>query len=208
MKAYQVGAVLFAAGGGLLAGVALSWGEALRQAEKSASEKYDESLESHIRALRQVRAVNIEPEGPHETEEHLDLGDTSEDAIKVGGEMVVETAVDPKSNPYWSPPDYISKAKEYGSDTNVAALSITFIDEDDFHEEDGREKEQVMIHSGEDGEPLFIAEGVVMEDWKAVLGDNLMVEFYRRFPPGTETRVIYVRNNTRDVDYEVIQDTP
>lgn len=201
---------LLLVGGGILIGVGLSYGDATLRAEKRAREEYDESLKAHMEAIRKVRDRSTPKEAPAAEEADLDAADTSEDAIKVGGEMTFEVPAS-GANPYWVPPEVQEAANEYAAPDNFidGMVALQYIDEDEYHDEDGREKEQVLVHRSEDGEPLFLSDGVVMGDWKTVLGPNILVAFYQKFPPGSsETQVLYVRNNVNDVDYEVLMESP
>lgn len=201
---------LLLVGGGILIGVGLSYGDATLRAEKKAREEYDESLKAHMEAIRKVRDRSTLKEAPAAEEADLDAADTSEDAIKVGGEMTFEVPAE-SANPYWVPPEVQEAANEYAAPDNFidGMVALQYIDEDEYHDEDGREKEQVLVHRSEDGEPLFLSDGVVVGDWKTVLGPNILVAFYQKFPPGSsETQVLYVRNNVNDVDYEVLMESP
>lgn len=197
---------LLLVGGGILIGVGLSWGEAYRQTEVAAQERYREQLQSYTRANEMADRLreNWDVEPPAATEQDLDAADESNDAIRVGGEMVAETSL----SDITPSADYLAAARDYSpSETAVEALQIEYITEDEFHEEDGNDKEQILIHMGEQ-EPLFINNGLVVEDWKELISPNILVDMYQRIPPGTDTRVLYVRNHRLGTDYEVIQEIP
>ncbi len=202
---------LLLVGGGILIGVGLSYGDATLRAEKKAREEYDEALKAHMEAIRKVRDRPVSKETPAAEETDLDGPDMSDDAITVGGEMTFEVNASDAANPYWVAPEVQEAANEYAAPGNFVdgVVALQYIDEDEYHDEDGREKEQVLVHRSEDGEPLFLSDGIVMGDWKTVLGPNILVAFYQKFPPGSsETQVLYVRNNVNDVDYEVLMESP
>lgn len=190
-------------GSGIIAGVSLAWGEAARRAEKKANERVIEEVAQHKRVIEMaaesyLNRKNAETDGPFETEEELDEPDTLDDAIKVGGQMTVETQI---------APDYLQHARDY-SDMPLASpvRELEYITEDEYTEEDGRDKEQILIHMGET-EPLFVSAGVVVPNWHELISPNILVDMYQRCPPGTD-KVLYVRNNRNDTDYEVIQEIP
>lgn len=205
-------------GGGILIGVGFTHAEATVAAEKRATVKLIEEVESHKRVINMAAESFLQDqmEGPFPTEEDLDRNkiampdmdgpDTSADAITVGGEMTVTTsisAITPSA-------DYLAAARDYQQpvETSTPLIPVEYITEDDYHEEDGRAKEQILIHMGGDGEPLFVNEGVMLPDWQELISPNILVDLYQRVPPGSEERVLYVRNHRNDTDYEVIQEIP
>lgn len=208
-------------GGGILIGAGLVHAEARVYAEKQAAEKLKEEIASHKRVL-EMAAENFLAdrisEAPAKTEGELDptfvklkdmainradVADDSDDAIKVGGEMVQETSlssVTPSS-------EYLQTAQDYSEiSVNDPIVPVQYISSDDYDEEDGRAKEQILIHMGED-QPLFICEGIVVENWQSLISPNILVDMYSMCPPGTE-KILYVRNHLTDTDYEVIQEIP
>lgn len=194
-------------GGGLLLGVGFVHAEATVTAEKRAQKNFEEQLESHKRVLQRAAEDFLarEVEAPAATEEDLDGPDTSANAIRVGGEMTVET----KLSDLTPSADYLKTARDYTTGVNLSPSieTVQYITEDEYDEEDGRAKEQILIHMG-DNEPLFINEGIIVSNWKELISPNILVDMYQRCPPGTENRVLYVRNNRNDTDYEVIQEIP
>jgi hypothetical protein len=207
-------------GGGLLLGVGFAHTEAAVIAEKRAQERFDEQLESHKRVLQMATEdfLGREVDGPFDTEadlfdengkderqRFLDAAEDGPDAIKVGGEIIIET----KLSDLTPSADYLATARDYSGPTgpSVELSGVEYITEDEYGEEDGRAKEQILIHMGAD-EPLFINEGIIVPDWRELISPNILVDMYQRVPPGTENRVLYVRNNRNDTDYEVIQEIP
>ncbi len=216
-------------GGGLLIGAGFVHAEATVTAEKRAQEKFDEQLASHKRVLEMAAEKFLldQIDGPYETEfdldpeanriampnmdapfvhpmdRRMDEADKSEDAIRVGGEMTVET----KLSDLTPSVDYLKHAREYAQSPTAAPVSeVSYISEDEYNEEDGRAKEQLLIHMGPDG-PMFINEGIVTQDWAELVSPNILVDMYQMISPG-EDRVLYVRNTRTDTDYEVIQEIP
>lgn len=194
--------VWLAALGGLLAGGGLGYGLSHVEAERRAQKKYRELNERQYKAMQMANVLRREwtdVEAPVESEE--DLADTSENAIKVGGEMIVETPV--------ATPDYIAAATQYANPEQFLPemdYGISYIQAEEYEEDDGRPKEQITIFIN-DGEPIFMQDGQPIDDWAEKVGDSIMVDFYTMVPPG-EDRVLFVRNARRDEDYEVIQEMP
>lgn len=84
----------------------------------------------------------------------------------------------------------------------VNDYGISYIEDVEFHEEDGRYKYHIDILMDEHV-PIFLMEGMQIEDWDQRLGDSILVDFYRLVPPGVNP-VLYVRNNQSGEDYEVV----
>lgn len=203
-------------GGGLLIGTGLSWGEATRVAERRANQRVIDEVASHKRVLEKAAEkylADIVPEGPALTEEELmkpgeissllDGPDTSDDAIKVGGEAILTTSI----TEIGPSTDYLNLAHDYSSvPTSAPERELEYIEEEEYDEEDGRLKEEILIHMGET-EPLFISEGVVMMDWHEKISPNILVDIYQMCPPGSD-KVLYVRNHRNGTDYRVVQEIP
>jgi hypothetical protein len=193
-------------GGGLLIGAGLAWGEATRSAEVRANQRVIEEVESHKRVVQRAAELYLaeKADAPAMFEEDLDSPDVSEDAVKVGGELTAETPLADITPSV----DYLHEARKYSVDQNVsiAELPLEYITEDEFDEEDGNAKEQILIHMGED-EPLFVNDGVVMLDWQTKISPNILVDMYQMCPPGSE-KILYVRNHRNSTDYQVIQEIP
>lgn len=206
-------------GGGILLGVGFVHAEATVSAEKRAQERFDEALETHKRVLQRAAEDFLarEADGPFETESELVKTDAQAFMDEADGvsiptpEEQYETGifVETKLSDLTPSADYLALARDYSTQTgpNAPVVPVTYITEDEFHEEDGRAKEQILIHMG-DGDPLFINEGVVVTNWAELISPNILVDMYQRVPPGTENRVLYIRNAINDTDYEVIQEIP
>lgn len=207
-------------GGGLLIGAGLSWGEATRVAERRANQRVLDEVASHKRVLEKAAEkylADTVPEGPALTEEELythqdpawggavdpDEADTSEDAIKVGGEAILTTSI----TEVGPTTDYLAAAHDYHtSEMSAPERELEYIEAEEYDEDDGRLKEEILIHMGET-EPLFISEGLVVMDWSEKISPNVLVDMYQMCPPG-EDKVLYVRNHVNGTDYRVVQEIP
>ena len=88
----------------------------------------------------------------------------------------------------------------------VNDYGISYIEEEEFLEEDGRFKGHITIVM-EETQPSFFMDGSQISDWDQRVGDSILVDFYKLVPPGV-TPVLYVRNHRTDEDYEVTREIP
>lgn len=91
-------------------------------------------------------------------------------------------------------------------DGGINDYSISYIEEEEFLEDDGRNKNQITIIMDEHN-PIFLMNGEQIHDWDERVGDSILVDFYKLVPPGLEP-VLYVRNHRTDEDYEVVREMP
>lgn len=173
---------------------------------------YEESVASMRRVLL---AQKIDAETPVFTEEELDdplpiviqprgegtaleggmveLNPEYNDSVATPTEIKIPAPQRPAVNPYHTPVD-----------TGVV-LSWAELDEEDYYEEDGREKEQItMVYS--DDMPHFFQGGEEIEDWMDRLGGTIVDDMRDKVREG-ET-ILYIRNNQTEVDYEVMFEQP
>lgn len=215
MSARGVGALLCGLGGGLILGAVGVWGEATSSAQIKAKNTFDEQLELHKRLVqRQAEAFiqehlnPVEPPVAAEADLEADKiltgvewdGDTE---IKVGGELIAESDI---------APDYLAQANQYADPSTYTRpeldVSISYIEEEEYEDDDGRAKEQVTIMMGGGGDdPLFFMDGMQIDNWGELIGDQILVDFYKMVPPGAD-RVLYLRNHKLDTDFEVLQESP
>jgi hypothetical protein len=193
-------AKLLCVGGGILIGVGVAWTEAVSHAELKYRNKYEEQLEIHKRVLERAHEEFLRSavEAPVETEEDLSILNKE---LKVGGEITVTSEGEV--------PDYVGTAALYADPGTFAGhqeiQAISYIDPEDYEEDDGRAKEQITIFMTGDGEPIFVMDGEQIDNWADLVGEHILVDFYKMVPPSAEDRVLFVRNNIRDEDYEVSQ---
>jgi hypothetical protein len=203
---------LLLVGGGILIGVGLSYTEATIRAEKKIREAEADLWNQWVSNLEPL----MEAESPAETEMHLihpncfdsmgnRLYEPPEEELTFSPEgSILEQE---QTLPPGYVEEYVQKAAVYGDSAHmVQSQPMEIIDDEQYSEEDGRAKEQIQVFMGE-GEPYFVQDGMVIEDWQEKIGDNILVMFYQNFTPDhTEPRVIYVRNNDRGEDFEVLQE--
>lgn len=146
------------------------------------------------------------------------FGDNGEE-IKVGGEIVTASDGTMMTTNLQGPPpqDPSPTVNPYHTAVNATDVDVfvaggvndygcSYIEEEEFEEEDGNGKHYVSIFMHPDG-PIFTMDGDQIGDWSERIGASILVDFYRLVPPGAD-RVLYVRNHRTNEDYEVTQDMP
>lgn len=125
-----------------------------------------------------------------------------EGLLTVGGDIIKEGESEETTvNPYHKAVESaaLQEALEDGS--------VSYIDEEDYLDEDGRFKGKIDILINGDQDPIFLMDGQPIDDWEKRVGETILVDFYKLVPPGTEP-ILYVRNNRTDEDYEVVRLAP
>lgn len=121
-----------------------------------------------------------------------------EGILTVGGEIVKEGASEEKTvNPY-----HTAVQSE-----GVPDGSVSYIDAEDYEDEDGRFKGKIDILINGDQDPIFLMDGSPIDDWTDRIGESILRDFYALVPPGEEP-ILYVRNHRTDEDYEVVRLAP
>lgn len=199
--------------GGISIGVGIGTQWARVELDRYYRAKGEEFVSQQYRAMQAAWTDRQEAETPAKTEADLDhekldkvldvlqevapalmdQADLSPDAIKVGGTATLEMA------------EYNAQAAQYAMPDMLEGIS--YITEDDYNEEDGNAKEQITIHLGGE-EPIFIHGDVAISNWEELIGDTILVDFFRKFQPHDTERVLYVRNHRRGEDFEVWQAIP
>lgn len=181
---------LFLVGGGILIGVGLSYADATVRAEKRLRDTEAQKWKEWVEALPKI---DYDIETPLETEEELTFNAEG---------SVLETPVAPPEYVQ----EYVERAGVYGDAAHfVEETKLEIITDEDYHEEDGRAKELIQIFMGE-GDPYFMQDGAMIDDWGEKIGENILVMFYQNFSPDAKDRVVYIRNNQRGEDYEITQE--
>lgn len=192
----------FAAGG--LIGVALG----IILTEDKYRSEYRASAESYRRAMELARD-GVKPEAPVETEEELEVEEkvpntSVEEIAVVTGDIQPYKPAD--TNPYHTAVNAKDTPVELFVSGGVNDYGISYIEEEEYQEDDGRFKGQITIVMDEHN-PTFFMDGVSITDWDERVGDSILVDFYKLVPPNVPP-VLYVRNHKTDEDYEVIRELP
>jgi hypothetical protein len=205
MMHYWVGVgAAFTAGLGIGAGL---W--AVLREEKLKAE-YKEQTAAFMRAMQAARSnveIHVDTDGYQDildktrasTEELAEklAGDNRgvvvpEEGIKIGD---IEGFTPDSNNPYHEAVD-------------EPAASWTYLEEEDYHDDDGRYKGQITLLPGDDGKPVFVENDIEIADWEQKVGPSILRDFYTMVAPNTHPAVLYVRNNLTESDYEVIREIP
>ena len=144
---------------------------------------------------------------------------TEDPEVNFEGGVSRQIPVDPEGAQFVLPFEQDLSANDYhkatsATDTDVDVFvsggvndyGISYIEEEEFEEEDGRFKGRITIVM-EETQPSFFMDGNQIHDWDERVGDSILVDFYKLVPPGV-TPVLYVRNHRTEEDYEVIREIP
>jgi hypothetical protein len=106
-------------------------------------------------------------------------------------------------NPYHKAVAATETTQEMFVAGGVNDYGVSYIEEEDYLDEDGRFKGKIDIIM-DDHNPVFLMDGQPIDDWDKRVGDSILVDFYKLVPPGVDP-VLYVRNHRTDEDYEVVR---
>lgn len=200
-----VGALLLAGAGGYVIGVMTT--------ESKVRAEYEESSRAYRRAMEMTRHINL-GDGLHEEFETNAVVQLREkDSVLILEEDSV-TAWNPEdtdykpetTNPYHTAVAALDTPFETFVSGDVNAYGISYIEEEEFYDEDGRNKLSVQFVM-DAYHPTFFIDGEQIDDWDSRLGQSIVVDFNRLVPPGINP-VLYVRNHKTDDDYEVTAERP
>lgn len=184
--------------------------------EKKLSEEYDKKA-ARLQNSYEVALMLIESEKekPAAEEEELNLdGDLDmaieeldeqfekkDELLAEGGEIEVIS-----ENPYHKAVSATETPIELFVDGGINDYGISYIEEEEYLDEDGRFKGKIDIILDEHN-PIFMMDGQPIDDWDKRVGDSILVDFFKMVPPGLD-QVLYVRNHKTDEDYEVVRVVP
>lgn len=201
--------VASAFGAGGLIGVGLG----IILTEEKYRREYQESTRSFMNVMKMARTPSSTVvEAPKETEDELlDDFDIDFNQVAVSREVIQFDAtktnfVPADTNPYHTAISAEETDVDLFVSSGVNKYGVSYIEEEEYEEEDGRDKLQITIVMDEHN-PIFIMEGAEIRDWDERIGDSILVDFYKHVPPGASP-VLYVRNHKTDEDYEVVREQP
>jgi len=119
---------------------------------------------------------------------------------------VTPTHAEPVKNKYHQALEAVDTPVEQFVDGGVNDYGVSYINEEDYEDEDGRYKGKIEVFLS-DGDPVFLLNGVTCDDWDERVGDSILVDMFKLCPPG-QPAVLYVRNQRTDEDYEVTRVEP
>lgn len=190
--------------------------------EKRLTEEYEKKA-ARLQNSYEVALMLIESqkEEPAATEEELNLDGDLDQAIEAldeqfeeknellteGGE-IEEIKGEPlvTQNPYHTAVEATETPIELFVDGGINDYGISYIEEEEYLDEDGRFKGKIDIILDEH-QPIFMMDGQPIDDWDKRIGDSILVDFFKLVPPGLD-QVLYVRNHKTDEDYEVVRVVP
>lgn len=181
--------------------------------KEKAKAEYEESARSYRRAMEMTREPVGEAPVDSEVDLEIDFGRTKPVVDHVEGVAITVELHDPVTaayepltrNPYHATQQEIDKPRvEFSSEPNDAGIS--YIDEEEYLEEDGRFKGSVVIVMSAE-EPTFFMDGTLVADWEHMLGASIVQDFIAMVPPGPNP-ILYVRNHNTDSDYELTPELP
>lgn len=197
-------------------GVLVGWTACRVKIEGKVREEYKVSQKAFQNAMR--LASQTEPEAPVENEidlfkdvppppvEKPDFSDI--EVTDNQGTVIVSGEIEQTDNPYHKAvaSTIIETPVEVFVDGGINDYGMSYIEEEDYLDEDGRLKLKIDIFM-DDFQPRFMMDGQPCDDWDKRVGDSILVDFYNLVPPGAEP-VLYVRNHRTDEDYEVVRVVP
>lgn len=209
--------------GGLLVGGGVGYVVAEHYLQNKMMVSAQEQIELHKRAIstaaevaeKRVKNVFEEDEGRPDVDlsDHptLPLEDAPE-PVKIQGDLFQPKSPDGEGfspeteNPYHIAVSAKETPVEQFVDGGINDYGMSYIEEEDYQEDDGRAKEQIVILMDEHN-PIFLQDGAEIRDWDERVGDSILVDMFRFCPPG-KPQILYVRNHKTDVDYEVVREQP
>ena len=176
--------------------------------DKTLRKEYDDSAQMMQNAYERHLRGDIEPETPVDSEEKL-VDNSSKHIVEnqvstFGGK--IEGYTPPPENPYHKAISAMETPVDLFVDGGVNMYGISYLEEEEFQDEDGRSKTQVTFIMAEMG-PQFFIDGELIDDWDERFGDSIVVDFANLAPAGTE-QVLYVRNHKTEDDYEIMLESP
>lgn len=128
-------------------------------------------------------------------EVEVTTANTFADTVSERGQTIIDH-VNAGTNPYWD------------SSTVAQAPAVVYfaqLEEEDYYEADGRDKEQItMIWAGE--EPQFFMNGEEIDNVFDLVGGTIVDDMRESVREGAP--VLWIRNNQTEVDYEVVFEQP
>lgn len=191
-------------GSALGLGGILGFAAAYSVLEERLYKKYEESLDEmqHVYEdfMKNSVTVNVFHETPDQVTEYADGVPLQTNDIMTIKDGDIKAGFEPaEKDPYWVAPEIPVIAADVNHE-------LSYIEPEDYEEEDGRAKLQIEVMM--DGpEAIFMMDGEQMYDWDEHVGPQIAQDLINLTPPGQQ-QVLYVRNHKTDCDYEVMRVSP
>lgn len=187
---------------GAFVSVGLGYIAGVVSTEAKVRHEYEESSRAYRRAMEMVEVKPVT--APVDTEEELDEPRTPTE-FNHYVDSVIKFQPEP-INPYHISITAVeTPASDYVNGT-PNQYGISYLEEEDFQEEDGRMKHTVTLLMDAHN-PTFFMNGEEMEDWADRLGPSIVKDFLSYVPAGINP-VLYVRNHHTEEDYEITPENP
>jgi hypothetical protein len=183
------------AGVGLLAG-SVGYLIGVYDVEAKVRREYEESARIRARARKMSEHTTF-------TEDpvvHLDEAPSS------AAQILIPFEEERSANDYHKAMSAVETDVDLFVEGGINDYGISYLEEEEYMEEDGRFKGQITIVM-EETQPSFFMDGKQISDWDQRVGDSIIVDFQKLVPPGIPP-VLYVRNHRTDEDYEVLREIP
>jgi hypothetical protein len=199
-RVYWIG-VVCAGAAGLLVGFAAG----AAAVEEKVRRRYEDAARTRMEAMRIAETMQANRQ-TFMDEALQPIQKTEGEPLQAGGEIQVFqgggfTPAD--TNPYHRSLQANETPVEAFVEGGVNDYGISYIEEEEYYEDDGRNKEQITIVIQDFG-PLFFMHGEQIEDWDERVGDSIVVDMLKH----GVTNQLFVRNHKTDEDYEVIREEP
>jgi hypothetical protein len=198
-RVYWIG-VACAGAAGLLVGFAAG----AAAVEEKVRRRYEDAARTRHEAMRLAEEIQRKRLG--DDLDYKDLSVPEGEPLQAGGEIQVFQGGDftpADTNPYHRSLQANETPVEAFVEGGVNDYGISYIEEEEYYEDDGRNKEQITIVIQDFG-PLFFMHGEQIEDWDERVGDSIVVDMLKH----GVTNQLFVRNHKTDEDYEVIREEP
>lgn len=200
-------------------GALIGFGAGYIAFEKSLRVKYDEMAEANRRAYEAAKVKIAEAHPPVA----VDVTDgwtvqLIEDGRIASINLVPENVVPFDSGLHVVPTEEVLTAESVQNDYaraleaqatpsedfvegNTNIYGVSYIEEEEYMEEDGREKLRVDLIMADDN-PIFLLGGAPMDDYADRIGESILRDMFTHCPPGVPP-ILYVRNDRTGEDFEV-----
>lgn len=199
-----------------LGGALIGFGTAYVSLEDRMGRKYAEMANANKRAYEMARGMNpeevaVEPD-EEDTPVPIDIMPKipTFNPVPTNGNAPVAPAdgaeKQPTVNPYHTAVAAVDTPADIFAQGTVMDNGISYIEDEEYESEDGHEKFHVDVIMNDDA-PIFLLDGVPIEDWNELLGESILIDMFTKCPPGIPA-ILYVRNHKLLHDYEVVRVEP
>lgn len=167
--------------------------------------KYEMQLESMKRVYGQINTPTSDEDGDSEDSRETVRSDAYDPSVGVTRDPEYASDEPVVDNAYHRALDVVETPVEVFVEGGINDYGMSYIEEEEFLDEDGRAKVHVDYFV-QNADPIFLIDGQQIDNWDELLGDSILVDMYRHAVSvqGLDP-VLYVRNHKTGTDYEVVQ---